>query len=60
MSKINSGKFSLIAVFRTVEKGGRGGKRSRARAPKGPVNMLWHKILLLLLISAVHFYGNLF
>ena len=43
---------------RTVEKGGRGGKRPRAWAPKGPVNILCHKILLLLYISAVHFYGN--
>ena len=43
---------------RTVEKGGRGGKRSRARAPKGPVNILCHRILLLLYIFAVHFYGN--
>ena len=39
-------------------RGGRGGKRSRARAPKGPVNILCHKIWLLLCISAVHFYGN--
>ena len=43
----------------TVEKGGRGGKRSRARAQKGPVNILCHTILLLLYIFAVHFYGNL-
>ena len=39
------------------EGGGRGGKRSRARAPKGPVNILRQIILLLLYISAVHFYG---
>ena len=44
---------------RTVEMGGRGGKRSRARAPRGPVNILCHTILLLLYISAMHFYGNL-
>ena len=39
-------------------KGGRGGKRSRARAPRGPVTILCHTILLLLYISAMHFYGN--
>ena len=45
-------------IHRTVEKeGDRGGKRSRARAPKGPVNILRKIILLLLYISAVHFYG---
>ena len=44
---------------RTVEKGGRGGKRSRARALKGPVNILCDEILLLLYISSVHFYDNL-
>ena len=43
---------------RTVEKGGRGGKRSRARAPRWPVNILYHTILLLLYISAMHFYGD--
>ena len=48
--------FAPMATCRTVEKGGRGGKRSRARAPKGPVNILCQKILLLLYISAVHFY----
>ena len=41
-------------------RGGRGGKRSRARAPKGPVNILCHEILLLLYIFAVPFYGNLY
>ena len=40
-------------------RGDRGGKRSRARAPKGPVNILCLKALLLLYISAVHFYDNL-
>ena len=40
-------------------RGGRGGKKSRARAPEGPVNVMCHKILLLLYISAVHFYDNL-
>ena len=49
----------MIQASRTVEKGGRGGKRSRARAPKGPVNILCHRILLLLYISAVHLYDNL-
>ena len=39
-------------------RGGRGGKRSRARTPRGPVNVLCHTILLLLYISSVHFYGN--
>ena len=38
--------------------GGRGGKRSRARAPKEPVDILCQKVLLLLYTSAVHFYGN--
>ena len=41
------------------EGGGRGGKRSRARALKGPVNILCDEILLLLYISSVHFYDNL-
>ena len=40
-------------------RGGRGGKRSRARALKGPVNILCDEILLLLYISSVHFYDNL-
>ena len=44
---------------KTVEKEGRGDERSRARASKGPVNILCLKNLLLLEISAVHFYGNL-
>ena len=30
-------------MYRTVEKGGRGGKRSRACTPKGPVNTLRRK-----------------
>ena len=47
-------------MSRTVEKGGKGGKRYRARALKGPVNILWDEILLLLYISSVHFYDNLF
>ena len=42
-----------------LSKRGEGDKRSRARAPKGPVSVLCRKILLLLYISAVHFYGNL-
>ena len=37
---------------RTVEKGGRGGERSRA-------HILCHEILLLLYIFAVHLYDNL-
>ena len=46
-------------MTRTVKKGGRGRKRSRAWAPKGPVNILCLKVLSLLRISAVHFYDNL-
>ena len=48
-----------LPIIRTVEKGeGRGGKRSRARAPRGPVNILCHTILSLLYTPAMHFYGN--
>ena len=36
----------------------RGSKR--ARAPKGPISILCHRILILLYIPAVHFYGSLF
>ena len=57
MHKIFSSMAVCVQKSRTVEKGGRGGKRSRARAPKGPVNILRQIILLLLFISAVHFYG---
>ena len=40
---------------RTIKKGGRGGKRSKAVAPKGPVSTLCHESLLMLYISALHF-----
>ena len=38
--------------------GGRGGERCRARASNGPVKILCLTNLLLLEISAVHYYGN--
>ena len=47
-------KLDLVSAGPS-RRGGRGGKRSRARAPKGPVNILCLKALLLLCISAVHF-----
>ena len=49
-----------VWVFgRTVEKGGRGGKRSRARAPKGPVNIMCHRIFFIAIYLCSAFYDNL-
>ena len=50
---------NIFTVSRTVEKGVKGGEKSRARTPKRPVRIWCHKYLLLLYISSASFYDNL-